>query len=272
VSADRQSVRRCAVLGSPIAHSLSPALHTAAYHYLGLRWDYGRHEVDEAGFAAFLGGLDASWRGLSLTMPLKRVAIACMDEVSDTARSVDAVNTVLLEPDGRRHGDNTDVPGMVNALAERGVGRVSTGTVLGAGATARSALAALREVADAATVYARTPARAEELLATARELGLACTVRPWDDRRDGLGAPIVIITTPSGVTDDLAGAVPAAPGALLDVGYGSGPTPVAAAWTAAGGQVATGLDLLVHQAVLQVRLMTGQDVPVDVLRAAVTGR
>ena len=93
-----QSVRRAAVLGSPIAHSLSPALHLAAYQHLGLDWRYGRHEVDEAGLPDFLRGLDSSWRGLSLTMPLKQAAIAYLDDVSETARLVDAVNTVLFEP------------------------------------------------------------------------------------------------------------------------------------------------------------------------------
>jgi shikimate dehydrogenase len=263
-----QLARQCAVLGSPIAHSLSPALHKAAYGYLGLNWHYGSHDVDEAGLVGFVRGLDSSWRGLSLTMPLKQAALACADELSEIARTVEAVNTLLIEPDGRRSGDNTDVPGMVNGLRERGVGRVSAGAVLGGGATARSALAALRQVSGAVTVYVRTPARAESLLSTAADLGLACTVRPWEERRDGLAAPVVLVTTPTGATDDLSYAVPAAPGTLLDVGYGSGATPLSTAWAAAGGAVVDGLDLLVHQAVLQVRLMTGQDVPVSVLRDA----
>lgn len=268
MTTDAPSVRRCAVLGSPIAHSLSPALHLAAYQHLGLDWRYGRHEVDEAGLPDFLRGLDSSWRGLSLTMPLKQAAIACVDDVSDTARLVDAVNTVLLEPDGSRHGDNTDVLGMVNGLRERGVGRVAAATVLGGGATARSALAAVAQVADAVTVYVRTPARAEHLLSIAAKVGLTCTVRPWEDRRDGLAAPVVMVTTPVGATDDLADAVPDPPGTLLDVGYGSGPTALTKSWAAAGGAVVGGLDVLVHQAGLQVLLMTGGAVPVTVLRDA----
>lgn len=266
--AEEHSVRRCAVLGSPIAHSLSPALHRAAYDFLGLDWQYGRYEVDAAGLPDFFRGLDSSWRGLSLTMPLKQAAIACVDELSETARLVEAVNTVLFEPDGRRSGDNTDVPGMVNGLRERGVGQVSAGTVLGGGATARSALAVLRQVADAATVYVRTPARAEILLAIADELGLACSVRPWEERSAGLAAPVVLVTTPVGATDDLAGALPGSPGVLLDVGYNSGATLLATAWAVAGGAVVGGLDVLVHQAVVQVSLMTGKDVPLTVLRDA----
>ena len=259
------AVRRCAVLGSPIAHSLSPDLHAAAYAYLGLPWVYGRYEVDEAGLGDFVRQLDASWRGLSLTMPLKQVALDYMDEVSDPARAVEAVNTVLVEDDGRLRGDNTDVPGMVGCLRGRGVGRVAAGTILGGGATARSALAAMNEVADTATVYVRTPARAEQLLATAARLGLPCTVRPWDERGDGLGADVVIVTTPVGATDDLADAVPEAAGALLDVVYDTGPTPLSLAWAARGGVVVDGLDLLAEQALLQVSLMTGRDVPRSVL-------
>ena len=265
---NEQPVTRCAVLGSPISHSLSPALHRAAYEHLGLDWRYGMHEVDEAGLVGFLRGLDSSWRGLSLTMPLKQVALACVDEVSETARVVEAVNTMLIEPGGRRYGDNTDVPGMVNALRERGVGRVSAGAVLGGGATARSALAVLRQVAEAATVYVRTPARAEQLLSVAADLGLACAVRPWEERQDGLAAPVVMVTTPVGATDDLADAVPERPGTLLDVAYDSGATPLATSWASAGGAVVGGLDVLAHQAALQVRLMTGADVPVKVLREA----
>jgi shikimate dehydrogenase len=160
------------------------------------------------------------------------------------------------------------VPGMVNALRERGVGQVSAGTVLGGGATARSALAVLRQVAGAATVYVRTPARAQTLLAIADELGLPCDVRPWVERHDGLAAPVVMVTTPVGATDDLAGALPDSPGALLDVVYNSGPSPLSTSWASAGGDVVGGLDVLVHQAVLQVSLMTGQAVPLTVLRDA----
>ena len=260
--------RRCAVLGAPIAHSLSPALHAAAYRHLGLDWEYGRHEVDEAGLAPFLDALDGSWRGLSLTMPLKQVALDCVDEVSPLARLVQAVNAVVLEPGGRRWGDNTDVPGMVAALREQGVSRVPTATLLGGGATARSALACLREVTDRVVVHVRSPARAAHLLPLADELGLACQVRPWDERSKHLQAPLVVLTTPAGATEDLETAGVSSSAVLFDVAYHPWPTPAARAWAAAGARVVSGLDLLVHQAVRQVELMTGRTVPVDVLRTA----
>lgn len=261
-------VRRCAVLGKPVAHSLSPVLHTAAYRHLDLPWEYGRHEVDEAGLAPFVAGVDATWRGLSLTMPLKGAALGCVHEVSEVAAAVRAVNTIVFGPDGSRGGHNTDVPGMVAALRERGVDRVPSAALLGGGATARSALASLASVTGDVDVYVRTPARAAELLPLADRLGIACRARHWSARAAALQAPLVVVTTPAGAADDLSPDVPARAGVLLDVVYVPWPTPLAAAWQRAGGDVVGGLDLLVHQAVLQVLLMTGRDVPVAVLRQA----
>src|SRR4051794_12969885 len=100
--------RRAAVLGSPIAHSLSPALHRAAYIELGLDWTYDAIECDEAALPAFVQSLDASWVGLSLTMPLKRAVLPLLAEMSETVRLTGAANTVLFR-DGRTVGDNTDV-------------------------------------------------------------------------------------------------------------------------------------------------------------------
>ena len=111
--------RRCGVLGDPIAHSLSPVLHRAAYDALGLDWSYDAHRVPSGGLAAFLGGLAEDWRGLSLTMPLKREALPLVDRLSDRARLAGAVNTLLIEDDGTRLGDNTDLPGAAAAIRER---------------------------------------------------------------------------------------------------------------------------------------------------------
>lgn len=263
---------RAAVLGSPIAHSLSPVLHRAAYAALGLDGRrYDRFEVDELALPGFVAGLDpAQWAGLSLTMPLKRAIIPLLDEISDTAASVEAVNTVVLGADGRRHGDNTDIPGMVAALAEHGVTSVPSAAVLGAGATASSALAALARVCTGeVTAYVRGPARAKEMARWGERLGVAVRTADWSAAADGLRAPLVIATTPAGAADHLAEAVPAAPGTLFDVLYEPWPTPLAAAWTASGGQVASGLDLLVHQAVLQVEQHTGvAPAPLKAMRVA----
>ncbi|WP_329205024.1 shikimate dehydrogenase [Streptomyces sp. NBC_01696] len=262
--------RRAAVLGSPIAHSLSPALHRAAYAELGLEnWSYERFDVDEAALPGFVGGLDSSWAGLSLTMPLKRAITPLLDSVSDTAASVEAVNTVVFTEDGRRLGDNTDIPGMVAALDERGVEKVESAAVLGAGATASSALAALSVVcAGPVTAYVRSAARADEMRGWGERLGVDVRIADWAEAAEALRAPLVIATTPAGTTDTLADAVPTAPGTLFDVLYEPWPTALAARWSAAGGAVVGGLDLLVHQAVLQVEQMTGRDAPLAVMRAA----
>lgn len=263
--------RRAAVLGSPIAHSLSPVLHRAAYGELGLTdWSYDRFEVDEAGLPEFFGQLDPSWAGLSLTMPLKRAVIPLLDEISDTAASVEAVNTVVLTGDGRRLGDNTDIPGMIAALRERGIGKVGSAAVLGAGATASSALAALsRLCAGPVTAYVRSAARGDEMRRWGERLGVDVRIDDWARADLAFDAPLVVATTPAGTTDALARAVPERPGTLFDVLYEPWPTALAAAWSARGGAVVGGLDLLVHQAALQVEKMTGcAAAPLAVMRAA----
>ncbi|MBV9023855.1 MAG: shikimate dehydrogenase [Streptomycetaceae bacterium] len=271
----RRAIIRCAaVLGSPIAHSLSPVLHRAAYEALGLQgWEYGRHEVDEGGLRGFVEKITADpvrWAGLSLTMPLKRAVIPLLDELTPTAASVEAVNTVVFGDDGRRTGDNTDIPGMVAALRERGTERVESAAVLGAGATASSAVAALAQVCTGeVTAYVRNETRAAEMRQWGERLGAAVRTAPWSDAAGALAAPLVIATTPAGTTDALAEAVPQRPGVLFDVVYEPWPTPLAAAWAAHGGAVVGGLDLLVHQAALQVELMTGcSPAPLEAMRKA----
>ncbi|WP_329389927.1 shikimate dehydrogenase [Streptomyces sp. NBC_01716] len=263
--------RRAAVLGSPIAHSLSPVLHRAAYAALGLtHWSYDRFEITEARLPAFLTGLDPSWAGLSLTMPLKRAVIPLLDRVSETASSVEAVNTVVIDGAGRRTGENTDIPGILAALRERGVTAVESAAVLGAGATASSALAALSRICRGpVTAYVRSQDRAAEMRGWGTRLGVDVRTADWAEAAGAFGAPLVIATTPAGATDTLAGSVPDHPGTLFDVLYDPWPTALAAAWSARGGAVVGGLDLLVHQAVLQVELMTGRSpAPLTVMREA----
>jgi shikimate dehydrogenase len=263
-----QLTRRAAVLGSPVAHSLSPVLHGAAYEALGLAgWSYGRIECAEDGLAALVDGLGPEWAGLSLTMPLKRVALDVADTVSELAVAVGAANTLVFSPAGR-YADNTDVTGMVDALREVGVSRAGSAVVLGAGGTAQAALAALAELGERApTVVVRDPSRARPLLDTAERLGVDVTLRRWagDDLLDG--ADVVISTVPRGAADALTGARWGG-GVLFDVVYAPWPTPLAAWALAAGGRVVSGLDLLLHQAGHQVRLMTGSPPPLDVMRVA----
>lgn len=263
--------RRAAVLGKPIAHSLSPVLHRAAYEELGLTgWSYDRFELDEAALPGFVGQLGPEWAGLSVTMPLKRAVIPLLDEISETAASVEAVNTVVFTEDGRRLGDNTDIPGMVAALRERGIEQVGSAAILGAGATASSALAALARICTGEVVaYVRSEARAAEMRQWGERLDVEVRTADWADAAEALDAPLVIATTPAGATDALAHAVPERPAALFDVLYDPWPTELAARWSMIGGAVVSGLDLLVHQAVLQVEQMTGlRPAPVEAMRKA----
>ncbi|WP_030387208.1 shikimate dehydrogenase [Streptomyces sp. NRRL S-241] len=262
---------RAAVLGSPIEHSLSPVLHRAAYQELGLDdWSYDRYEIDEAALPAFVADLGPEWAGLSLTMPLKRAVIPLLDGISDTAASVETVNTVVFTEDGRRLGDNTDIPGIVAALHERGVDKVPSAAILGAGATASSALAALARICSGdVTAYVRSEARADEMRQWGERLGVPVRTADWSAAAEALSAPLVIATTPAGTTDALAASVPEGAGTLFDVLYDPWPTALAAAWSDRGGRVVGGLDLLVHQAVLQVELMTGRTPgPLAPMRAA----
>jgi len=273
--AQREAVRRCAVLGSPIAHSLSPLLHRTAYARLGLDWTYAAHEVTEQTLPTYLAGLDPSWRGLSLTMPLKRAVLPLLDEADAVVRTVGAANTVLLSP-GRRAGANTDVSGLVTALQTSlsDVTRAPDGRalVVGAGATAAAALASLADLGmHAVDLHVRDPARADEARLVAGRLGLDARVLPFEAPWPAASPPPVVISTvPSSVAaavlpeDVLSGTV------VADVRYDVWPSPLLAVAERRGSVIVTGIDLLVHQAVAQVRLMTGREVPPRPLLEAAT--
>ena len=251
---------RLAVLGSPIAHSKSPALHRAAYERLGLDWAYDAVEVDGAGLAAFVASRDATWRGLSLTMPLKQDVLPLLDEIDELAVLTGAANTVLFA-EGARLGFNTDVGGIVRALGEAGLERVSTGVLIGGGATAASALVAMAEL-GATTVHLllRRPEAAEPLVALGRRLGLVVLVSPLAGLARLADAELVVSTVPGGTDLGVAASEALMQRAtLLDVAYSPWPTTLAAQWLAAGGTVVHGLGMLLHQALLQVRIFVAGD-------------
>lgn len=266
---------KAAVLGSPIAHSLSPVLHRAAYQALGLNdWTYQAIECDEAGLPALLAGCGPDWAGLSLTMPLKRAVLPLLDHLEPLAAQVGAANTVVFTG-GLRHGHNTDVPGMIAALAEAAAPVLPPAPapvlILGGGATACSALAAVHGLgAEEAAVAVRDPARAGDLLAAADRLGMKITLTPFGEYPDP--APDLLISTvPSGAADAYAQRIAGralAPQRLLDVVYHPWPTPLATAAQQAGVAVAGGFALLLHQAAGQVELMTGAPAPLEAMRAA----
>ncbi|MBO0829218.1 MAG: shikimate dehydrogenase [Streptosporangiales bacterium] len=259
--------RRAAVLGAPVAHSLSPVLHRAAYAALGLDWTYEAVECREDGLAAFVDGLDDTWAGLSLTMPLKRVALDVADVVSPLARAVGGANTLVFG-DGVRRAENTDVPGLRTALAEAGLDRARRPVLLGGGATACSAAAALAGLGvTEVTAVVRDEGRAVRLREVGEAFGLALRFAAWPGTGVLGAADLVVSTVPGGTTDGLvpyAGSV----AALFDVAYAPWPTELAAAVTKTGGTVVGGFELLLHQAALQVTAMTGCEAPVEAMREA----
>ncbi|CAL9579489.1 Shikimate dehydrogenase (NADP(+)) [Nocardiopsis dassonvillei] len=262
---------RAAVLGSPIAHSLSPVLHTAAYAAMGLDdWSYGLHECGEEGLEPFLAGLGPEWAGLSLTMPLKRRALELADRVQDLAVRVGGANT-LVRGEAGWTAHNTDVEGIVAALAEAGVDAPRSAAILGAGATAASALAALRALGltDPVTVLVRDASRAGPVAAAAERLGHRIEVAPLAEAEPHLGVDLVVSSLPPGAADGLAEPLAESGADLFDVVYAPWPTTAARRVAEAGGRVVGGFPMLLHQAVAQVRLMTGRErVPVEAMRAA----
>ncbi|MFC7021779.1 shikimate dehydrogenase [Promicromonospora thailandica] len=275
---------RAAVLGHPVAHSLSPVLHTAAYQALGLDdWRYGLHDVTEDTLPGFLAGIGRDWAGLSLTMPLKQAVIPLVDHVEPLAAAVGAVNTVLFTPVGgpagtiTTTGTNTDVHGIVAALRERlGTRRVADAVVLGGGATAASALAALAELGcPSARVFVRSLDRIGPLREAVARTGVSPSFEVFDDTATAsalAGADAVVSTTPKHAADVWAGLVAARAatprGVLLDVVYDPRPTALQSAWTALGADTVGGERMLLHQAAEQVRLMTGRPAPLEAMDEA----
>ncbi len=250
---------RLAVLGSPIEHSRSPQLHRAAYAVLGLDWQYEAIEVPEQGLAHFLDGLDASWRGLSLTMPLKRAVVALVDTASELVTLTGVANTVLLA-EGRRSAFNTDVDGIRRALAASGLTAIEGMVILGGGATAVSALvAAQRSGAARVAVVLRDPAKAGELVELGDRLGVSVT-------RHRLGAftpeflpELVVNTIPAAAVGELPHPAELHSALLFEASYEPWPTPLARLWAEAGSTVVPGIDMLIEQALLQVRIFVAGD-------------
>ena len=292
---------RAAVIGSPVAHSLSPVLHRAAYADLGLEgWEYAPRDVAPGALAGVLAELAAPcgpgpvWAGLSVTMPHKQAMLPALDVVDPLAAAVGAANTVVAQRSGTGPallaGFNTDVAGVVGALRETGGGtrraEGATALVLGSGATACSALAALAELGAARLIVAaRNHAGPRRAAAAARRMGLEIETPAWrpDDPRSNrrvaeamAGAQVVVSTVTAGAADVLAPALADVLGGarldagalLLDVVYDPWPTALAAAWRAGGGAVAPGWLMLLHQAAPQVGLMTGRRPRLAPMRAA----
>lgn len=260
---------RLAVWGDPIAHSRSPQLHGAAYAALGLDWTFERVRVPEAEFDAVLGGLDRSWRGLAVTMPLKERAWRASAWRDRRAELTGAVNTLLLPgadvprpsgaPSDAPLGFNTDVGGIVAALADEGIAGLTSVRIVGAGATSASALVAAAELgARRAVVVARRPERAAPLLALGERMGLPTDVEPFGGPHGAVDLTVCALPGGTALPEDHAHALAASGGPLFDVAYHPWPSHLATRWT--GGPAIPGHGMLLHQAVLQVRVFTSGSV------------
>jgi shikimate dehydrogenase len=267
-----------AVLGSPIAHSKSPAIHAAAYRELGLAWSYGREELRAEELEGFLGAHARGWRGFSLTMPLKEEAHRLAAILDPVAEESGVVNTLLrLDSEARPWaGFNTDVGGLAAAIRGAGLDAART-IVIGSGATAVSAILAARSLgARRVEVVARNAAAVSDLVArfdgtsgpgSAAPLRVGGTPLPGVERlleraapAPGLPEPTLVISTlPGPAARELAlpEALTAIP--LFDVAYDPWPSPLAERWRAAGGEAHAGIGMLVEQALLQVRVFANGD-------------
>jgi len=248
------------VLGSPISHSKSPVIQRAAFEVLGLDWSYGAVEMTGDGLASFIEGLDDTWRGLSLTMPLKRDVIPLLARRHELVDLVGGANTVLFTDEGLS-GFNTDVQGAVTSFADVGVTHLDYVHILGAGATASSLLVAVAQLgATRVTVSARTPEKAAGLVDIGRQLDVEVTPREWGVTDRSLVIPDAVISTLPGGANDMTFAEPIRERSVLfDVAYDPWPSALAQSWGEVGGTVISGLDLLINQAVGQLRIFVGSD-------------
>lgn len=268
--------RRAAVLGHPISHSKSPALHSAAYAKLGVDIDYSAIDVTVPGLPAFMASLrgDESWCGLSVTMPLKSAMVQEVDEVRGAGAQLGVINTVVFEHDGgkvRRVGYNTDVAGIVDSVRYAGVASTPHAAILGGGGTSAAAVAAARELgASHVDVFVRDAGRAGEAEAAAAAVGISLAVRPLTQAATAIaGTDLVISTFPPRAADALAEELAALPatgaGVLLDVAYDPWPSRLAEVWRGHGGAVVPGLEMLMYQAAEQIRRFSGCDVDAAVI-------
>ena len=255
-----------AVCGHPISHSLSPVLHRAAYQALGLDHTYDAVDLSESDFPDFVATLDDSWLGLSLTMPLKEVAFEVATTVSIRAKLTGAINTLVFGDEIR--ADNTDIFGIEQAVRESTDAIDGPFTIIGSGATARSAVVAARNLgATSITVVARNPETASACVSLGRELGISSTHSRLENAQ-WHESTVTINTTPAGVADELISAGTLTDGLLLDVIYSPWPTQLATTWISGGGTACAGHVMLLHQAGEQVRLMTGHEAPIEAMRTA----
>lgn len=256
--------RKLAVLGSPIGHSKSPAIHSAAYSVLGLDWDYDKIEVRKGGLRPFVEALETDWLGLSLTMPLKEEAAKFAESLDLNAERTGAVNTLARTETGWA-GFNTDVFGIVQAVTLANLGKLSSFLVIGSGATATSSVAAIAQLSPGATVrvFARNATTRRELIDFARGLGLTAKATR-SLAKTAKSVDLTVATLPGGALNELSQKLAKKAsfrpsGALFDVAYQPWPSQFAGVWANQNRPIISGLEMLLWQAVAQIRIFTSGD-------------
>lgn len=247
---------RGAVLGSPISHSLSPILHRTAYEKLGVHGQYQAIDVTKEKLKEFIAGLDEAWTGLSLTMPLKEEILSIADEVDELALRINSANTLIRSSVGWK-ALSTDVNGFTQALIAHGVTDFKTVIILGSGATARAAAASCDAPHREIIIIHRSPHREAAMRKAVTHANLEFV--DWDS--DLTEVDLLINATPAGVADayseKLDGPIQ---GVFFEALYKPWPTKMLAKWRALGGFGIDGLDLLIHQGIDQVEIMTGKSI------------
>lgn len=244
---------RAAVLGSPISHSLSPTLHRTAYRFLGVDGRYEAIDVNAAGLREFITSLDESWTGLSLTMPLKEEILSIATEIDALAHRINSANTLIRTASGWR-AVSTDVNGFTQTLLAHDIQDFESVTIIGSGATARSAAAACDRAGRKLTVIHRS---AEREISMKKAAPLSESIfLPWGTELPP--ADLLINATPAGVADSYSEHLNEdVAGVYFEALYNPWPTKFLAKWRSLKGYGIDGLDLLIHQGIDQVSLMTG---------------
>jgi len=261
-----------AVLGFPIAHSLSPVLHGKAFDVLGIAGRYEAIEVESGGLAEFLKSRGQSYDYLSLTMPLKEEVLAIAHqsniEIDDLSERIQSVNTLVKKGSGWS-ATSTDGSGFIKALANAGYDHFNSVLILGAGGTARAVAGALDDIAQSVSIMGRSVRRNAGIAACFRKV--APEFIAWDDQIDLREFDLVVNTTPSGAADLVAENIPSqVEGLLFDVLYKPWPTLIARRWSDGGGKVISGLELLLYQGIDQINIVypLGREIIDGELRSA----
>ena len=252
---------KAAVLGSPIAHSLSPRLHNAAYKFLNIPGTYSSFDVPMGNLQNFLSDKADSWSGFSLTMPLKEEALSCVNVIDPLVHRIKSGNTLVNE-DGAWKLFSTDVIGFRNSWKLHNADVPSSVLIIGAGATARAAAAAFDSASSRIQVVHRNPDREMSM----RDCVLESSIDflPWKFDEKFLEADLVINTTPKFALDDFSHTLSSLPsGVFFDVLYDPWPTQFAQRWSQLGGTVIGGLELLIAQGVEQIKFFTGEQIPTE---------